>query len=248
MAGSVQLTSRLVIAGVLLATVGPAMTLAGCRQSPPPPSKSISIAPDPLANARTAMDRHEYGAAAGLLRETLVRRPADLEAHYRLGVSASHLDRQDEARKEFEWVVAHGGAGTPEVRLARDWLATRTVSVRPAAAVPSVVVGPSPPNPQMATLAGRTVGPDGIKSRLQLFLKGVPGTAVKDEYHMLRTDQQGTFRFGDIVPGEYMLTDAIAGRPEWRLRVSLSKGEHLVLDLSPANQATVRDDFPEPRP
>ncbi|HMH51888.1 MAG TPA: carboxypeptidase-like regulatory domain-containing protein [Candidatus Acidoferrum sp.] len=100
----------------------------------------------------------------------------------------------------------------------------------------------------MATLAGRAVSLDGIKSRLQLFLKGVPGTTVKDEYHLLRTDQQGNFRFADVVPGDYMLTNAIAGPPAWRLRVSLAKGEHLTLDLSPANQITVRDDFPESRP
>lgn len=250
MAGSVQLTGRLVIAGFLLATLGPAMTVAGCGQSTPPPPKTTSIVPDSLARARRAMDRHEYSVAIGLLREASVRSPADLEAHYRLGVSASHLDRPDEAGKEFEWVVAHGRPGAPEVRLARDWLARQPTRVRPGPPPPSAGVGaePSSPNPQMATLTGRAVGPDGVRSRLQLFLKGVPGTAVKDEYHILRTDQQGTFRFADVVPGDYMLTNAVAGRPAWRLRVSLAKGEQLVLDLSPANQASVRDDFPEPRP
>jgi len=249
MAGNVQLTGRLVIAGFLLATVGPAMTATGCGQSPspPPPPKAAAVVPDPLARARVAMDRHEYGVAMGLLREALVRRPADLEAHYRLGVSASHLDKPDEASKEFEWVVAHGRPRAPEVQLARDWLARRRA---PRASTSAAPVGnePSPSKPEMATLAGRAVSLDGIKSRLQLFLKGVPGTTVKDEYHLLRTDQQGNFRFADVVPGDYMLTNAIAGPPAWRLRVSLAKGEHLTLDLSPANQITVRDDFPESRP
>ena len=118
---------------------------------------------------------------------------------------------------------------------------------QPAPALPSVSGQSSPPNPDTAALAGRAVGPDGVKSRLQLFLKGLPGSPVKDEYHILRTDQQGNFRFAGVVPGDYMLTNVIAGPPAWRLRVSLAKGEHRVLDLSPANQATVRDDFPEPR-
>jgi hypothetical protein len=104
------------------------------------------------------------------------------------------------------------------------------------------------PTPGLASLEGRAVGPDGGKPRLQLFLKGVPGTPVQDEYHALRTDQQGNFRFIDVVPGEYMLTNAVAGPPAWRLRASLAKDQRLVLDLSPENHASVRDDFPESRP
>ena len=250
MAGSFQLNRRPLLT-ILVGAMGAALIAAGCRESPAPrPPRALAIDIEALDKARHAMGRREYVVAVPLLREALTRRPDDLETHYRLGVSASHLDHQREARKEFEWVVSHGRPGAPEVQLARDWLATRTVPVQPAPAVPRVGVGvePSPPNPQMATLAGRAVGPDGVKSRLQLFLKGVPGTAVKDEYHILRTDPQGTFRFADVVPGDYMLTDAVAGSPAWRLRVLLAKGEHLVLDLSPANQAPARDDFPETRP
>jgi hypothetical protein len=196
------------------------------------------------------MDRREYGVAVALLREAVARRPADLEAHYRLGVSASHVDQLDEGSREFEWVVAHGEPGAPEVLIARDWLASRTTASAPvptptASAVSGEVTAS---RPEMASLAGRAVGPEGVKPRLQLFLKGLPGTAVKDEYHVLRTDQQGNFSFINVVPGDYMLTTAIAGPPAWRLRVSLAKGERLVLDLSPANYASVRDDFPETRP
>jgi hypothetical protein len=222
--------------------------VTSCRENPPKPPKTVVENLEPLTRARTAMDRHDYKLAVGLLREALVRRPADLEAHYRLGVSASHLDKPDEASREFEWVVAHGRPRAPEVQLARDWLARRRAPRVSASAAPPVGNEPSPSKPETATLAGRAVGLDGIKSRLQLFLKGVPGTAVKDEYHLLRTDQQGNFRFAEVVPGDYMLTNAIAGPPAWRLRVSLAKGEHVTLDLSPANQVSVRDDFPNPRP
>ena len=226
------------------------VTLAtGCRQSPPPAPKTIVEAPEPLARAREAMDRRDYGLAVTLLREALARRPAEIEVHYRLAVAASHLDQSSEAGREFEWVMTNGPTGAPEVQIARDWL----VAARTRARVPApsgTPVNPEAPiqKAELAALAGRAVGPDGAKARMQLFLKGQPGSPVKDEYHVLRTDQQGNFRFTNVAPGDYMLTNAIAGPPAWRLRVSLAKGERLVLDLSPANQATVRDDFPEPRP
>ena len=195
------------------------------------------------------MDRRNYGAAAQLLREVLIRHPADLQAHYRLGVSASHLDQVDEAGREFEWVVAHGEPGAAEVQIAREWLASRTPATVPA---PGVVASTAndgqserTQNPELASLSGRAVAPDGPKARLQLFLKGVSEGAVKDEYQMLRTDQQGNFHFANVAPGDYMLTNAVAGPVIWRLRVTLGRGQRLVLDLSPGNGSTVRDDFPD---
>ncbi|MGH7339320.1 MAG: hypothetical protein ACREKH_02420 [Candidatus Rokuibacteriota bacterium] len=250
MAGSDQLTGR-PLAVLLLATLSVALSAVACRESPAPsPPKAVVIDADPLDSARAAMGRHEYGAAAALLREVVVRRPADLEARYRLGVSASHLDAPDEARQAFEWVVAHGEPGAPEVRIAREWLSSGTTAdptPAPVSASPAPR-DPEPVNAEMAIVAGRAAGAGGIKARLQLFLKGVPGTPVQDEYHVLRTDQGGNFQFTNVVPGEYMLTSAIAGPPEWRLRVSLGKGERLRLDLAPSNHASLRDDFPDPRP
>jgi len=233
---------------VTLGTVSAALVAAGCRQSPPPPPKAEIAEPEPLAKAREAMDRRDYAAAVSLLREALARRPADLEAHYRFGVSASHLDQADEASSAFEWVVANGQPGAPEVQIARDWLGERTPPSGPRSAVSSPGDEAQLPKPDLASLTGRAVGPEGAKPRFQLFLKGLAGTPAQDEYHVLRTDQHGTFRFTDVVHGDYMLTNTIVGLPAWRLRVSLARGERRVLDLSPANDATVRDDFPESRP
>lgn len=233
------------VAALLVGTAGGVLTAMGCHRSPPQPPTVEVASPEPLAKAREAMDRRDYDAAVALLREALVRDPAELEAHYRLGVSASHLDRLDEASQAFEWVVAHGRPGAPEVQIARDWLGSPTIPNAPAPAV-SPPAGEAPaPKPGMASLVGRAVGPEGPRPRLQLFLKGLPGSAVKDEYHVLRTDQQGNFGFTDVVPGEYVLTNTIAGPPAWRLRVSLGKDERRVLDLTPANQAAIRDDVPE---
>jgi hypothetical protein len=230
---------------MLLATasVGLAISVEGCRESRPPTPKAVVAEADPMTQAREAMGRHDYGGALAFLRNVVVREPANLEAHYRLGVSASHLDQVEPAAREFEWVVAHGAAGAPEVEVARDWLASRR-SVKVATPVVSSPAGDAlAQKPDLASLSGTAVGPDKPLARLQLFLKGVPSTAVEREYHVLRTDPQGNFRFTNVVPGDYMLTNAVAGRPTWRLRVSLVKGERLVLDLSPSNQAEIRDDF-----
>jgi hypothetical protein len=222
--------------------------VTGCREARPATTKAVVAETDLMTKARDAMGRRDYSSAATFLRDVVVHHPADLEAHYRLGVSASHLDQPDEAIREFEWVVAHGEATGPEVHIAREWLASRMTAPVQASTAPSASRQEPPPRPEMSSLVGRVVGAEGAKSRLQLFLKGAPGTPIQHEYHALRTDEQGNFRFTNVVPGDYMLTNAIAGPPTWRLRVSLTKGERFVLDLSPANQATVRDDFPELRP
>lgn len=201
-----------------------------------------------MIQARQAMERREYTTAIGRLRDVLETRPVDLEAHYRLGVSASHLDRVDEAAREFEWVVAHGEPGTPEVQVAREWLASRTRARASAPSVPPPAEEGPVQKPELASLSGRALGSEGPKARLQLFLKGLPGSAVKDEYHLLRTDQQGSFHFPNVVPGNYMLTNAIAGPTTWRLKVPLARAQRQVLNLSSANDTTVLDDFPEPRP
>jgi hypothetical protein len=248
MARTEQLTGRrVVINAALLVTLSAVLVAAGCRQTPAPQLPKAIVESDPLDRAREAMDRRDYGGAVVLLHETMARRPDDFEAHYRLGVSSSHLDRGDEASREFEWVVAHGAPGTAEVQIAQNWLASRTAARIPAPTVAAVSAEAPIQNPELAALAGRAGGREGAKVRLQLFLKGVPGTPVQGEYHVLRTDSQGNFRFTDVVPGDYMLTDAVAGPPTWRLRVSLVKGERLVLDLSPSNQAEIRDDFRDPR-
>jgi hypothetical protein len=198
-----------------------------------------------MVEAREAMDRRDYVTAAPLLREALARRPADLEAHYRLGVSASQLDQVDEAGREFEWVVTHGEPGASEVAIARVWLASRTPAPAVASSGPAPTGDVQTQRPELASLSGKATGPDGPRARLQLVLKGVPTSAVKDEYHLLRADQQGNFHFPNVVPGDYMLTNAVAGPAMWRLRVSLARDQHLVVDLSPANGSAVRDDFPE---
>jgi hypothetical protein len=225
------------------------VAVAGCRQDlaqrgQPAPSRDL------MADAIEAMRRPDYQAAVTLLRQVVSAVPAHAEAHYRLAVSASHLDFTDEAAREFEWVVAHGAPGSAEVSVARQWLAARS---RPAQAPSDARPQPNgaeTPEPQRAALSGRVQwGDRGAlepKPFFRLFLKGAPGSPVEDEFHRFQTEPDGSYRLGGLVPGEYRLTDRVSGSPLWRLRVTLRPGSRTTLDLTPANSLAVRDDFPEP--
>jgi hypothetical protein len=89
-------------------------------------------------------------------------------------------------------------------------------------------------------------GPTRPLVRHRLSLKGMKAPVLEDAYDV-RTDQAGRFTFPNVVPGEYMLTDAVGGQPLWRLRLDLKRGEQLTLNLTPENSTRVRDDFPDRR-
>lgn len=229
---------------LVLLALGAAL-LAGCGERPRPQPRAAA-APDLLSQAREAMTRGDYSTSVGLLRQVLAERPDHFEAHYRLAVSASWLDLTEEAEAQFEWVVAHGAPDSPEVDAARQWL--RTFRARPgeAAAPP-----PAAPHADRATVTGRVLweqdGRVAPQPYLRLFFKGLPGSPVEDEFHRVQTDEHGQYRIVDVVPGEYMLTNRVAGPPIWRLRVAVKAGQTLQLDLTPENSVKVRDDFPGPR-
>jgi hypothetical protein len=84
--------------------------------------------------------------------------------------------------------------------------------------------------------------------RQQLFLKGIAGAAGEREaYYVTRSDQEGRYRFTDVIPGAYLLTNRVAGAPTWRLKVTLDPGQVLVLDMTSRNSVNTRDDFPQHR-
>jgi hypothetical protein len=193
-----------------------------------------------------AFDQREWARAADLLRQVLAENPADASFHYYAGVTATYLDRRDDAIREFTWVVANVAPELPEAIDARRWLMESGVTARPpdTAATASDVV--SEERPGDSGLQGQVVwAGERSTARVQLFLKGVPKSPNAPLQWVLRTDDNGRFEFKGIPPGTYMLTDKIAGDRRWRLRVRLEPGEVTSLDLSESNSARVRDDFPE---
>lgn len=233
--------------GRLAVVIMSILTLAlGCQETPrlQPP---VGSPPDLLGRAREAMKRNDYETSAGLLRQVVGKSPDNVEAHHLLAVSASWLDLTDEAEEQFEWVVAHGDPDSQEVKDAREWLRAWRSRAHGGASSPA----PAATSPDRAMLSGRVVwnkdGGTRPQPHLRLFLKGIKGTAVEDEFHRVQTDEQGRFRIPDLVPGEYSFTNRVAGPPIWRLKVALKAGEELQLDLTPENSVKVRDDFPETR-
>jgi len=225
----------------------PVILLAAC-QSPSQPARSTSSqAPAELAARALAAGR--YADAARLYREALGEAPGKMQLHYGLAVASSYLDLRDDAIREFRWVLQYGSPGAPEVEASRAWLAR-------AGALPVAYDATNPSRPEKerapgnASLEGRAVFAEDGKpplpmQRMQLFLVGQPNSPTKLERYNLRTDEQGNFKFPDVVPGPYKLTNRVAGRPTWRLRVDLKGSEVKVLELTPANGVDSQDDFPE---
>jgi tetratricopeptide (TPR) repeat protein len=224
------------------------LVLAGAacqsRTSPPPQAR---VEPDAAARAAAALDAGRYAEAAALYREALSRDPGSVALRYGLAVALSYTDH-GAAIREFQWVLANAAAGSQESVESQAWL-TRAGAL-PAAPAPRAA-GPER-QAGNAVLVGRAIfGEKGAKpepmARLQLFLRGQPDSPVKEERYVLRTDDDGSFRFPDVPPGPYMLTNRIAGQPIWRLRVELKPAEEQQLELNPGNSVAVRDDFPQSR-
>jgi tetratricopeptide (TPR) repeat protein len=226
--------------------IGLLALLAGCQA----PSRPVqSAAPEEgAARAARALAGGRYTDARELYRQALAEAPGKVALHYGLGVASSHLDRRDDAVRELRWVVQYGPQTAPEVAAARQWL------IR-AGALPSASF--TTPAPSRSTeerqagnarLEGRAIFAEAGQAptpmaRLQLFL--VPDSPTQKERYHLRTDEEGNFKFPDVVPGPYKLIDRVAGPPLWRLRVELKPSETKVLELTSSNSLAVQDDFPE---
>lgn len=223
-----------------------ALLLGACQGPPPAPRQA---AKDEAALAAEALDKGDYKGAADLYRRALQRAPERLPLHYGLAVAASYLNLKDEAVREFRWVLERGAAGSAEVEAARRWLISAGALPRPVRPVASTEEDRAPGR---ASLEGRAAFAEAGKapkplSRIQLFLIGQPGSPTKEERYVLRTDEDGRFKFPSVVAGPYKLTNRIAGPPIWRLRIELRPSQDMLLDLTPANSVAARDDFPDQR-
>ena len=211
----------------------------------PPPSRPAPTARDVAGEAMAAMEKGEWARAADLLRQALAQDPARASLHYQLALAATHLERRDEAVREFRWVLANVAPELPEAVEARRWLTEAGVLARAVETpvVPSTEI--TEETPGTSGVQGRVVWADGRPTaRVQIFLKGAPKSPNAGLQWVMRTDDLGSFEFKRIPAGTYMLTDRIAGEPTWRLRVLLAPGAITTIDLAETNSARIRDDFP----
>lgn len=220
------------------------LTLLGC-QSPPPTAPPPPVAGSPPATVDLALAEGDCTRGISLLRAALARQPDDLRLHYRLGVCATHLDASAEAVREFRWVLAHAPADSPEAQAARGWLAEAGVLAEGGA--PTTEPGPRGDS----ALSGRAVWAESGQSPrpskwLPLHLIGLPDSPTRGLYYTAWANEDGQFEFRGVAAGPYKLTNRLAGRPRWRLRVTLEPGRETTLTLTPDNSVEARDDVPEP--
>ena len=218
-----------------------ALALGAC-QGPAAPPAPVAPAPSLSSQAADALDKGNYAKAADLYRQALAAAPDSLPLHYGLAVAASYLNSKEEAIREFRWVLRQAAKGSSESEAARKWL----VSAGAIAEGESPAPASDETRPAgTASLEGQMVLPDGSRAaRRMVIMYGLPNTATKEERYQVRTDDNGRFRFPSLAAGPYMVTDAVGGKGNWRLRVEVQPGQAASLDLTPANLIKVKDDFP----
>jgi len=101
--------------------------LVGCGRDTARPALKTP-APRPAAGSPTEevarlLTEGDYAGAETQYRRALRQSPDDVPLHYGLATVLSHLERLDEAREQFEWVVKHASRDREERALAQDWLA-----------------------------------------------------------------------------------------------------------------------------
>ena len=221
------------------------LALPACQsQVPPAPVRTEET---PASRASAALEEGRYAEAVAQFRQALAATPNSVALRYGLAVALSFSDR-GAAIREFQWLMANAPGDSSEAVEARAWLTK--AGVLPAA--PRVERPGAERQAGNGALAGRAAFAEGgakpeAMRRLQLFLVGQPGSPTKEARYVLRTDEDGSFKFPDVVPGPYMLTNRIAGQPIWRLRVEVAAAEEKQLELTPGNSVAVRDDFPQGR-
>jgi tetratricopeptide (TPR) repeat protein len=216
-------------------------------QTAPPPA--VTVEADPGAEAGAALAAGRYAEAVALYRRALEQAPARVPLRYGLAVALSYSDR-GAAIREFQWVLANAEAGSLEANESRAWLAR--AGALPRNDVERATAADRELQPGNAVLSGRALFAEkgerpGPMRRMQLFLVGQPDSPTKEERYNLRTGEDGSFTFPNVVPGPYMLTNRIAGQPTWRLRVELKPSEEKQLELGPGNSLAAQDDFPQHR-
>ena len=219
-----------------------ALTLAACQsKAPTAPVRAEETA---ASRANAALEQGRYADAVALYRDALAKTPENVSLRYGLAVALSFSDRGG-AIREFQWVLANAPTDSQEAVESRAWL-TKAGALPPA---PRVERPGQERQVGNGALEGRAVfaeagaKPEAMR-RLQLFLVGQPESPTKEARYVLRTDEEGNFKFPNLVPGPYMLTNRLAGQPIWRLRVEVAPAEEKQLELTPGNSVAVRDDFP----
>ena len=222
---------------VTVATVGcqPLANKTAKPNAAPPAIGVEQLRADGLAH----LEAGRYDNALRALVEALSRSPEDVELHYLVGVTFSHLQRKDDAIIAFRWVVEHGRPGSKEVLRASQWLADNGM-------LPTTTVAATTEEEDEVggVMEGRTewldLDEDRILPRLQLQLEGT-GVTNQGKRYGIQTQLNGTYKFPKVRPGDYRLRGQISFTRLWDMPVTV--GEKTVLDLTQDNAVAAKDVF-----
>jgi hypothetical protein len=187
--------------------------------------------------------RGEYEKAVVKYLAAMHSAPQDVAIRFALAVALSHLDRRAETVEHFRFVVVRGTPGSPEVKIARDWLAAagelEGAARREAETVPTptgsrvsgrIKWGDIEPRGQMVWIAVTLTGDD-VANRQVSFTRSNFKIGL-------------TYDFRGVPPGNYRLTADVGGARMWEQRVTVTEGKETVFDLTEANAAVPRDFVP----
>ena len=238
-----SLLSLIVLAGCSRDRVGTSVTTSAPR----------AAAPSALEEAVRLLGQEDFKAAEAQYRVALRQAPEDVAVHYGLGTVLSHLDRLDEAREQFEWVVKHAGRDREEVALSQRWLAqlgsaepadadedTEGTTTEPGATTTAGAVG---------SMKGATrwpgITPEGRPTTLELSLVREGTTAPATPLKLsIRLGSQ--YRFSKVPAGTYALVGQADGRDLWKRKVIVAPDVETTVDLTPETSLLGPDQFPGP--
>src|SRR5437867_8371432 len=110
-----------------LAALAALAGLAGCNKPGAGRAGAVQTPPPSAAAAREEasrlLARGEYAAAEAQYRLALQQEPEDVAIHYGLGTVLSHLDRAEDTRQQFEWLVSHAERRPEAFIRAQPWRA-----------------------------------------------------------------------------------------------------------------------------
>ncbi len=209
----------------------------------PPPADELRPGPSGGSlpqQAEALVAQGDYEGAWNLYYQALQAAPEDVSLWYGLGVTLSHLKKRKETEEAFQYVVRHGRPDSEEVRVARNWLRSAGVLVKPVAfavaAEPAVEA-----RGEKAALSGKVTwgAPQANRPPLtvRLLLHGLSGPAGGKRFYT-RAVLGETYRFEGLPGGSYRLIGAAAGQRLWDLTFVVENAKEAVLDLGKDNSST----------
>jgi hypothetical protein len=216
----------------LLVVLAILVLAAGCNNAGAAGSASVEASPASATltrdEAARLLARGEYAAAEAQYRLALRTEPEDVVLRYGLGTALSHLDRTEETRTEFEWVVAHADRTREEYRGAQHWL-RQLVTAASSAQATTIEEKPSGSMKGKTSWPGITPETPIMSLELRLNPEESDGGARPLKHHIRLGSP---YTFSKIPPGAYQLVARVEGYELWKRRVEITADTETTVDLT----------------